>query len=71
MSLSKRKQTHRHRELVVMGGGNLGVGGGRYKLLGVRQAQGCIVQHGEYSQYFVKTVSGKEPLNIVQVFLTF
>ena len=25
----------------------------------------CIVQHGEYSQYFVVTVNGIEPLKIV------
>ena len=44
----------------VTGGGERGkMGGtGRYKLLGIRQAQGCIVQHEEYSQYFVITVNG-------------
>ena len=31
----------------------------RYKLLAVRLAQGCIVQHGEYSQYFIVMVNGK------------
>ena len=41
------------------GGGTIqGWKSGRYKLLGVRQAQGCIVQHGEQSQYFVITVNG-------------
>ena len=39
------------------GRGNLGVGSGRDKLLGVGQAQGCVVQHGEDSQYFVVTVN--------------
>ena len=34
-------------------------GGARCKLLGVRQAQRCIVQHGEQSQYFVITVNEK------------
>ena len=30
-------------------------GSGRYKLVGVRQAQGCTAQHGEYRQYLVMT----------------
>ena len=30
-----------------------------YKPLGIRQVQGCIVQHGEQSQYFLTTVCGK------------
>ena len=62
MDITKKKQTHRYREQTSgyqWGGGERkywgGLGGsGRYKLLG--QAQGCIVQHGEYSQYFVITV---------------
>lgn len=29
-----------------------------YRLLGIRQAHGCAVQHGEYSQYFV-IINGK------------
>ena len=37
----------------------------RYKLLGIRQAQGCNVQYGEYDQYSVITVNGKHPLKIV------
>lgn len=32
--------------------GRYGVGEGRYKPASVRQAQGCIVQHGEYGHYF-------------------
>ena len=32
--------------------GRYGVAEGRYKLASVRQAQGCIVQHGEYGHYF-------------------
>lgn len=32
---------------------------GRYKPLSVRQAQGCVVQHKVYSQYFGITVNGK------------
>ena len=30
---------------------------GRYKLSGIRYAQGCVVQSGGYSQYFVITVN--------------
>ncbi len=36
-----------------------GWGSERCKLLGVRQAQGCIVEHREYSQYLVITVNVK------------
>ena len=43
-------------------------GSGRHKLLGVRRAQRCIIQHGGYSQYIVITVNGKEPLKIVLKF---
>ena len=39
------------------GGATQGQGSGRYKILSVGQAQGCIVQHREYSQYFVITVN--------------
>ena len=60
-----KKLTHRDREQTTGyqcgggGGAKQGWESGRYKLLGVRQAQRCIVQHGEYSQYFVITVNGK------------
>ena len=43
---------------------------GRYKLLGVRYAQGCIVQHGEYSQYFVIT-KGSVTFKIILTFKIF
>ena len=36
----------------------------RHKLLGLRGTQGCIVQLGEYSQYFVIAVNGKYPLKL-------
>ena len=36
-----------------------GWGSGRYKLLDVAYTQGCAVQHGEHSQYFLITVNGK------------
>ena len=55
------KQTHRYIKQTSgypwQGGATQGWG--RYKLLGKRQAQGCIVQHGEYSQYSVIIVNGK------------
>ena len=63
MNITKKKQTHRYKGQTSgyqWGGRNtIGVGSGRYKLLAIRQAQGCIVQYGEYRQYFVITVSGK------------
>ena len=31
----------------------------RHKLLGIRWAQGCLVQHGEYSQCFIIIANGK------------
>ena len=55
MNTTKKKQTHRYREQTS--GDQWG--GGTYKLLGVRQAQRCIVQPGENSQYFIITVNGK------------
>ena len=39
--------------------GNIGVREWEAQTIGVRQAQGCIVQHGEYGQYFVIAVNGK------------
>ena len=41
-------------------------GSGRHKLMAVRQAQGCTVQQGEYSQDFVITINVKWPLKIIQ-----
>ena len=63
VNITKKKQTHKYREQTTgyqwgEGRGRRGVGSGKYKLLGVR-LQGCVVQHGEYSQYFVITVNGK------------
>ena len=50
---------------IIFWGGRIRQGNGRYKLLGIRQAQGCVVQHEEDSQYFVITINGKQPLKIV------
>ena len=47
VNVVKKKQTERCREQTS---GYQCWGRGRYKLLGVRLAQGCIVQHKEYSQ---------------------
>ena len=46
LNLTKKKWTHRYREQIS--GYHCGVGweNGRHKLLGVREAQECIVQHG-------------------------
>ena len=76
VNIIKTKQTHRYREQTSgyqwqwgvgwMGGAGRmtiqGWGCGRYKVSGVRQAQGYIEQHGEDSQYFGITVKGKQPL---------
>ena len=43
-------------------------GSERYKLLGVRQAQGCTVPCGEHSQYIVIIVNGKQPLKLYKNF---
>ena len=70
MNLSmKQKQNHRHGEQTSgcqwgWGKGQFRGGELRHKLLGIRQAQGCIAQHREYSHYFVITVNGKEPLKL-------
>ena len=32
---------------------------GRHKLLGIRQVQGCIIQHREYRHYSVIAVNGE------------
>ena len=63
VNITKKKLTHRYREQSSgyqweLGKGDTEVGRGRYKLLGVRQIQGCIVQHRECSQYFVIAVNG-------------
>ena len=36
----------------------IGVGEWEVRAIGYRKLPGCIVQHGEYSQYFVITVNG-------------
>ena len=64
VNITKRKQAHRQNKLVVTRGERMGEAilrgeSGKYKLLGIRQAQGSFVQRGEYSQYFVITVNGK------------
>ena len=64
VNITKRKEAHRQNKLVVTRGERMGEAilrgeSGKYKLLGIRQAQGCFVQRGEYSQYFVITVNGK------------
>ena len=64
VNITKKKQIHRYRELVVT---SRETGRGENKvflLLGIRQAQGCIVQHEENSQYFVITINGSQPLKL-------
>lgn len=63
LATTKQQQTHKYGEEASscqwQGGGNLGEGSERYKLLGVQQAQGCTVHLGEYSQYYVTIVNGR------------
>ena len=65
----QKKQTHRYRQKT--GGyqgwweGNIGVREWEVQLLGVTQAQGFIVQHRKYRQYFVITVNGVYALKII------
>ena len=44
---------------------------GRYKLLDVRQTQGCIEQNSEYSQYFVITANRNKSLKLCKNLETF
>ena len=61
--ITKKKQTHRHTEETSgyeWGVGRNNIGDGEQEVQStVRWAQGCIVQHREYRQYFVITVNGK------------
>ena len=56
--LTDRRQTSGYQCGVEKGGIIYERGHGGYKPLGVRYVQGCIVQHREYSQYFIQTLSG-------------
>ena len=61
MNITKRKQTHRYREQTSgyqWGGGKTGMGlrGTNYHVQ--NKLQGYIVQHREYSQYFIITING-------------
>ena len=55
------QQQKRQTQLVVPVRGYIikGLRSGGYKLLGVRKAQGYMVQHWEYNQYFIITVNRK------------
>ena len=58
--MKHKMQTDSYREQTSgyqFGGNMLGEGSGSYKLLGVGQAQVCVVQRGEYSPYFVYVLS--------------
>ena len=55
MNITKKKGrlTDIENKLVIMGRAMQGWAGRRHKLLVVRQAQGCSVQHGKYNRYFI------------------
>ena len=72
MSIEKKEQTHKYREQTMVTSKEMGVGRTyalgikRYKLLyKVNKLQGHIVQHRDYSQYFVITIKGIQPLKIM------
>ena len=46
-------------------------GRGKYKLSGIRQSQGCSVQHKEYSQYFCNNCTWEVIFNIKEKQSTF
>ena len=52
-------QMQRTNRWLLVGGGNTGMKEWEVQLLGIRQAQGCIVQHREYSQYFYNNCEWK------------
>ena len=63
MIITKRSRlTDIGNKLVVILGegdeGHIGVREWEVQNVGCKSLQGCIVQHGEYSQYLVNTVSG-------------
>ena len=58
----KKGDTQRTHQWLLDVGDNIEQGSGWYKLLDIRQAQGCIVQHWEYSQYFAIIVNGNKTL---------
>ena len=65
MTITKKKQTHRYRELVVTSGEGegeeidrgRGLRGSNY-MNKINKPQGYIVRHREYSQYFIITING-------------
>ena len=66
MNITEGKQTHRYREQTSGYQWGEGQGEGKYRGKGVRginyyvktKLQRYIVQHGEYSQYFIITING-------------
>ena len=66
MNITKQKETHRYRELVVTSGERVGrrvksaVGDleAQTTMYEINKLQGYIVQHREYSRYFIITLSG-------------
>ena len=66
MNITKQKQTHRYREQTRGYQWRQGSGKGQYRgkrvtgtnYQALNKLPGYIVQHGEYSQYFIITISG-------------
>ena len=65
MNITKKNQAHRHKEQTMMVASEegevedkIGAGLRNRSYYIINKLQGCIVQHREYSQYFVVTISG-------------
>ena len=47
VNITEKDADSQNKLVVTSGGGAIyGWGSGRHKLLGIRQAQGCVIQHG-------------------------
>ena len=68
VNTTKKIQTHRYKEQTSgyqWGRDHISWGNGRYKPLDIKQAQEYTVQHGEYRQYFLITITFKIVHNIL------
>ena len=72
VTITEKKQSHRYKEQAsgyrgdrAGGGATDRQGSKRHKLLGMHKLPGYLVQHEEYSKYFVVTIYGVKPLQIV------
>jgi len=73
VTITEKKQSHRYKEQAsgyhgdrAGGGTTEGQGSKRHKLLGMHKLPGYLVQHEECSKYFIVTIYGVKPLQIVK-----